>query len=161
MEEQYNEALEANLAASRLALGFVAAAAAATVAMAVAAPLALAARILACTWIACAALHALHRAGRARHIALDADGTVRVDGTAGALRAGSFVAPWLTVVRWRPAGAAFDRTVLVLPDMLPPDRFRRLRVILRWATPKPGADPVFRHSLYRGPGDDDRSRPTP
>ena len=51
----------------------------------------------------------------------------------GALRDGSFVAPWLTVVRWRPQGARFDRTVLVLPGMTDPDAFRRLRVLLRWS----------------------------
>ena len=50
----------------------------------------------------------------------------------GRLQPGSFVAPWLTVVRWRPAKAWRDRTVLVLPDMLDRERFRGLRVALRW-----------------------------
>jgi len=44
-----------------------------------------------------------------------------------------FVAPWLTIVRWRPPGARFDRTVMVLPGMLTDDCFRRLRVLLRFA----------------------------
>lgn len=51
---------------------------------------------------------------------------------AGRLCPGSFVAPWLVVVRWRPEGARFTRTVLVPPDAVEPDAFRRLRVLLRW-----------------------------
>jgi hypothetical protein len=51
----------------------------------------------------------------------------------GLLRDGSFVAPWLTLVRWRPAGARFDRTFLLVPGMLDRETFRRLRVLLRWA----------------------------
>ena len=51
----------------------------------------------------------------------------------GVLRDGSFVAPWLTLVRWRPAGAWLDRTFLLVPGMLDPEAFRRLRVLLRWA----------------------------
>ena len=50
----------------------------------------------------------------------------------GRLQPGSFVAPWLTVVRWRPVEGWHDRTVLVLPDMLERERFRGLRVALRW-----------------------------
>jgi len=50
----------------------------------------------------------------------------------GVLRDGSFVAPWLTLVRWRPAGARFDRTFLLVPGMLDEEAFRRLRVLLRW-----------------------------
>jgi len=57
--------------------------------------------------------------------------------TGGQFRAGivqprSFVAPWLTVVRWRPEGARFDRTFVVLPDMADADAFRRMRVLLKW-----------------------------
>ena len=52
--------------------------------------------------------------------------------TWGELRDGSFVAPFLTVIRWRPAGARFDRTIVLLPDMVEPESFRRLRVQLRW-----------------------------
>jgi hypothetical protein len=49
----------------------------------------------------------------------------------GRLEPASFVAPWLTLVRWRPAGARYDRTVLVAPGMAHPEAFRRLRVRLR------------------------------
>ena len=50
----------------------------------------------------------------------------------GVVQDGSFVAPWLTIVRWRPEGARFDRTFVVLPDMVNAEDFRRLRVLLRW-----------------------------
>jgi hypothetical protein len=66
------------------------------------------------------------------------DGRIEVESPSGALRtgwlaAGSFVAPWLVIVRWRPEGARRDATVLVLPDMAPAEERRRLRVLLRWA----------------------------
>lgn len=100
-------------------------------------------RILAATWVACGGLEALHaialHRGRrgAQAIALRGDGEIEIRSGAsvrrtGVIRDGSFVAPWLTIIRWRPHGARFDRTVLLLPDMLPPDDFRRLRVLLRW-----------------------------
>jgi hypothetical protein len=92
-------------------------------------------------WIGFAALDAhrtvaLHRGPRGvRAFFLDeraievelADGTFR----SGEVRDGSFVAPWLTIVRWRPLGTRCDRSIVVLPDMLPRDDFRALRVLLR------------------------------
>lgn len=93
-------------------------------------------RILAATWVACAALHALRR--RARAVRFDPDGAIEVQDAAGQwrtgeVREGSFVAPWLTIVRWRPGGARFDASIVLLPDMLPAEDFRRVRVWLRWA----------------------------
>lgn len=82
---------------------------------------------------------ALRRGARGvRAFRVDRRGAVRVcDGVCrereGVLRDGSFVAPWLTLVRWRPAGARFDRTFLLVPGMLDAETFRRLRVLLRWA----------------------------
>jgi hypothetical protein len=52
---------------------------------------------------------------------------------AGHVRSSTFVTAWLTSVVWRPDGARFSRAVLILPDMLPTDDFRRLRVMLRYA----------------------------
>jgi hypothetical protein len=71
-----------------------------------------------------------------RSVRLQADATVSVvsrrGGTMhGRLRDGSFLAPWLTIVRWRPDGARFDRTVLIIPAMADPAALRRLRVRLR------------------------------
>lgn len=117
---------------SRSAAAAVALMAAATLALIAATPGPLGARILAGTWVACLALHAL-RPNRLRSLRLERSGEIEVDGRAGTLRPGSFVAPWLTVIRWRPRRARFDRTVLVLPDMLPPETFRELRVLLKWS----------------------------
>ena len=52
---------------------------------------------------------------------------------AGHVRAASYVGPRLATIVWRPDGARWSRTVLILPDMLPDDDFRRLRVLLRYA----------------------------
>lgn len=51
---------------------------------------------------------------------------------AGHVRSASFVHPWLTTIVWRPDGARWSRSVLVLPDMLALDDFRKLRVLLRY-----------------------------
>ncbi len=102
-----------------------------------------AARILAATWVLCAAIEASHsrallrgrrsvRALRVRGLSIEVqDGLGRW--RTGTVRAGSFVAPWLTIVRWRPEGAWIDRTVPILPGMADREDLRRLRVILRWA----------------------------
>ena len=82
-------------------------------------------------WCAGVAAHAFASVRRVRAIRLEGR-RISVDGVPGDVVDGSFVAPWLTIVHWRPLGARFARTLLVLPDMLDPDAFRRLRVILRW-----------------------------
>jgi hypothetical protein len=102
-----------------------------------------AARILAATWVLCAALEAAHSrallCGRRAARALRIRGTAIevLDGVgqwqAGTIRAGSFVAPWLTIVRWRPEGARFDRSVPILPGMARDEELRVLRVVLKWA----------------------------
>jgi len=124
--------VEATLGRSRLARAFVGVAAGATMALALALPLAGEARALIAAWAAVAALHALHRLRGARHIRVDQTGAIAMDGVEGKVRDGSFVAPWLVVVRWRPEGGWRDRSLLVAPDMLGADDFRRLRVLLRW-----------------------------
>ena len=133
--DKYSGALDVNLARSRRLARLVGAATVATVALVALLPLPLAAAILLGTHASCLGLHALHRALASRRLYLSHDGSVSVDGVAGTLRAGSFAAPWLAIVRWRPAGAWVDRTLPVLPDMLPPADFRALVVILRWAVP--------------------------
>ena len=52
---------------------------------------------------------------------------------AGHVRSSTCVTAPLTSIVWRPDGAWWSRSILVLPDMLPPDEFRRLRVMLRYA----------------------------
>jgi len=82
--------------------------------------------------------HAWHEGpGAVSRFTVDLSGRIEVelaDGRRrdGRLADGSFVAPWLTVVRWCPDGARFDRTILVAPDAVEADAFRRLRVLLRW-----------------------------
>jgi len=54
---------------------------------------------------------------------------------------GSFVAPWLTIVRYKLDASWWPRNLLILPDMLPTEIFRQLRVWLKWR--KPHAQPLF------------------
>ena len=75
--------------------------------------------------------------GSVSRFTVDLDGHVEAVGASGEARTGllvpgSFVAPWLVIVRWRPTGARFPRTLLVPPDAVEPDAHRRLRVLLRW-----------------------------
>lgn len=75
--------------------------------------------------------------GAFRELVVDIDGAVEVVGADGRLQAGrlaegSFVAPWLTVVRWLPDGAWLSRAVVIAPDAVDAEAFRRLRVLLRW-----------------------------
>jgi hypothetical protein len=51
----------------------------------------------------------------------------------------SYVGEWLTTIVWRADDAPWwqpARALLVLPDMLPADDFRRLRVLLRYGVPR-------------------------
>jgi hypothetical protein len=47
-----------------------------------------------------------------------------------------FVSPWLIVVGLRGAGWRARQTIVLLPDSLPPDPARHLRLWLRWARDK-------------------------
>jgi toxin CptA len=98
---------------------------------------------LAAVALAAGALHALRRHGRQegrgniRGFVVDLAGNIEVDRadgsrTGGRILDGSFVAPWFVVVRWLPEVARFPRTILVIPDAVDADEFRRLRILLRW-----------------------------
>ena len=63
------------------------------------------------------------------------------DEVEGFLLDGSFVAPWLTIVRYKRGDSRLPRTLLILPDMLSPELFRQLRVSLKWRRPQ--AQPLF------------------
>jgi hypothetical protein len=52
---------------------------------------------------------------------------------AGHVRSSTYVAAWLTSIVWRPDGGRVSRAILIAPDMLPAEDFRRLRVMLRYA----------------------------
>lgn len=51
---------------------------------------------------------------------------------AGRIHRDSYVGARLTTIVWRPFGRWRSRTILILPDMLPAQDFRRLRVLLRY-----------------------------
>ena len=49
----------------------------------------------------------------------------------GCVRPDSYVGARITTIVWKPGHAVLSRAILLLPDMLPADDFRRLRVLLR------------------------------
>ncbi len=49
----------------------------------------------------------------------------------GSVQADSYVGAWITTLIVLPEGKRLVRTVAILPDMLPADDFRRLRLLLR------------------------------
>jgi hypothetical protein len=51
---------------------------------------------------------------------------------AGYVRSSTYVGARLTTIVWRPDRSRFSRAEFILPDMLPADDFRRLRVLLRY-----------------------------
>ena len=51
---------------------------------------------------------------------------------AGHVRSSTYVSARITTIVWRPDGARLSRAEWILPDMLPADDFRRLRVLLRY-----------------------------
>ncbi|MFO1324167.1 MAG: protein YgfX [Burkholderiales bacterium] len=52
---------------------------------------------------------------------------------AGHVRDATYVGAWVTCVVWRADGTRWSRAVMLVPDMLPREDFRRLRVMLRYA----------------------------
>jgi toxin CptA len=144
-ELKYSDgAVEVRLRPSWIALFGIASMALATLGLLALIPGAPGLRILASTCVACAGLEAIHaialRRGRrgARTILLRRSREIAVCSDNGLWRPGrvcdgSFVAPWLTIIRWRPDDRVFARSIVILPGMLDAESFRRLRVILRWS----------------------------
>lgn len=124
--DKYNDARVAlTLRPSRRLAAFIALGGVATLVLILSLPLPFAWRVGGALWCLAVACHALARHGRALSVVIHP----------GVVAAGSFVAPWLTIVLWRPPGARFSRPLVILPDMLDPESFRRLRVVLRWGKP--------------------------
>jgi hypothetical protein len=128
--DKYSGRLEVTLAPSRGMALICGMAGLATLAVIAAMPLPAAVALALSAYVACLAWAAIRVVLAPHRLAIEL-AVVVVDGAAGALRAGSFVAPWLAVLRWRPAGARVDRTLLISPDRLPAADFRHLRVILK------------------------------
>ncbi|MBC8022703.1 MAG: hypothetical protein H7Y14_06270 [Burkholderiales bacterium] len=137
MEAKYNDAdVALTLAPSRRLAVFIAAASFATLVLLACMPGWAWARAAAGVWCVAIAGHALWQGARPRSIRIHGGTSICVDDVEGRVASGSFVAPWLTVVHWRASGARFPRTVVILPDRLDAERFRALRVVLRWAPPR-------------------------
>ena len=130
--DKYSEGIDVVLGRSRRTEALVALGALATALLVASLPLELELQAPALAWIAYASNRALRKLRRGVRVKLDGAGAIEVGKSAGSARDGSFVAPWLTVIRWRPLGAWRDRSLLVAPDMLGAEDFRRLRVLLRW-----------------------------
>lgn len=116
---------------------FLACAAAATLALVCLAPFPAEAGAAAFAWVLALTLHSRHGVRGVAALRLDRGGSISVRGRdgawrAGSVREGSFVAPWLTIVRWRPEGARLDRALLILPGMAPAEALRAIRVMLKW-----------------------------
>jgi len=96
--------------------------------------------VVALAWAAvhAALAHAWRRGRGAVHgFVTTLDGRIEVrrrDGryVAGRVVPGSFVAPWLVVVRWLPEKAFFSKGIVAFPDSADTESFRRLRILLRW-----------------------------
>ena len=145
---KYSEArVSLVLAPSARAAACIVLACLATAGLIAATPLSLVVRVPALAWTAFAAIRALRRIAwhrgkqGVRGLRIDGGALIEVDDgegrvIAGEVRSGSFVAPWLTIVRWQPEGSRLRRSIVLLPDMVEAESFRALRVVLRW-TPAP------------------------
>ena len=125
---------------SRRALALIVAAHAATGALLALLPLPLELRIGCLSALIGAAVHSILRITGRRGVASLVVGIDRRmaattrGGTAceGEVLADSYVGSRLTTIVWRPDGARRARTLLLLPDALGAEDFRRLRVVLRY-----------------------------
>ena len=135
--------LTVQLRRSRCALAFVIASHLATALLLATMPLSWQLRFAMSMVVALMAWRAVQRiAGRASvsSMQLDVDRRLKIVGRNGREMNGevqpqTYVAEWVTTVVWRPAGARFSRSVLILPDSLSRDDYRCLRVLLRYSQP--------------------------
>jgi hypothetical protein len=65
---------------------------------------------------------------------------------AGHVRASSYVGARVTTLVWRADDARLSRAEWILPDMLPADDFRRLRVLLRYGRSEVAQDTPASHA---------------
>jgi len=131
------EAVTCDLQYSGAADAFLALAAGATLALVALVPFPVEARVTIIAWTLGGAALARARMAGTRRLGISCEGAVEVHAGGrvieGRLATGSFVAPWLTIVRWRPHGAWFARSLVLLPGAAPAATLRAIRVILRTA----------------------------
>jgi hypothetical protein len=131
------EAVECDLKYSGVGLAFLLLAAGATCGVVLAMPMDALPRAALLAYTAGVAARACRSLIEPRAVRIDPERRIEVlarrGWLAGTVRDGSFVLPWLTIVRWRPDAARTDRWLLLLPDMSSADDLRKIRVILRWA----------------------------
>ena len=130
------EAVACELKYSGVALAALLAATAATLGLAVVLPLAVPLRAAVVAYVLAQAARACRELLAPRALRLHLEGDIHVlhgrdRWLEGRVRPGSFVLPWLTVVRWRPHGRRFDRSLVLLPGMADGEDLRKIRVILR------------------------------
>jgi hypothetical protein len=122
---------------SGAAFAFLAVAVGSTLALVIFVPFPDAVRALAFAWVIATAWQAHRGLAGVQALRLDCNRGIavrdRIGWRTGELSDGSFVATWLTVIRWRPDGARLDRTLVILPDMIQVAARRKIRVILKWA----------------------------
>lgn len=144
--------LEISLSPSRRARAWILALAACTFLMTLTLPVAVwlnAAAALALAVWATLSLRSLDRGRHAlRRVRVDGDHRLLLTSALGETQRGRLLPPTyvgarLTTLVWRPDGRRFARADCVLPDMLSPEEFRRLRVLLRYGRSEPtqGAPP--------------------
>jgi len=130
------ESVTCEIKYSGVALGALLAAAAATEALLLALPLVAGLRAGCMAYVFLQAARACDGLLATTALRLDVgrrvEARVRGKWCPGVVRDGSFVLPWLTALRWRPDGAWFDRTVLLLPSMASAESLRKIRVLLRF-----------------------------
>ena len=131
------EAVECELKYSGVGVAALLLAVTATVGVVLLTPMGALLRASLLAYVAASAARACRRLLAPRGLRIDHERRIEVrqdDGTrAGALRDGSFVMPWLTIVRWRADGSRADGWLILLPGMASAANLRKIRVILRWA----------------------------
>lgn len=130
------EEVTCDLKYSGAADAFLALAVAGTLAIVLLVPFPEALRAALVAWVIAGAGWARAKLRRVRALHIRCDGAIEVHEHGGVRTGrvvpGGLVAPWLTIVNWRPDGARFSRTLVLLPGMLGAQPMRNIRVILRW-----------------------------
>jgi len=131
------EAVACELKYSGVGLGLLLLAAAATIALVLVPPMPSLLRASLVLYVFASSARECRELLAPRSLRLNRSGEIHVRDDkgwrSGQVRDGSFVMPWLVVLRWRPEGCCRDRTLLLLPGMAPRDDLRKIRVFLRWA----------------------------